>query len=357
MRLVRRRRKGSAPRGWLLTAVGVAVSVVLAAQAAAGPPSAAISVEKHIPYVDGGSLNQTVDVYREDGTGQGAGGGRPAIILVHGGGFAGGSPDDLSAQARYAAQQGFVAFNLDYRTTSVLGTSGDAWPAEYEDVSAGVDWVYAHASEYGADPQKIAMLGSSAGGTLAARTAADQGTRVKALALWSSPTDLASLVPGPSGIPPACGGNNQCSTFWHGPWITNLLGCTPDWCPDRYADASPITHAEVMPSTFVANATAEIVPLGQATSMGEALRANDVTAKVEIVSGARHGHTFTDDVWNEMMPFLAAALDVPEPEPIDFGDSLFDVGWTMVAIVLAVVSVIVAVIMRIASDRDRGRAL
>jgi acetyl esterase/lipase len=331
----------------------VASAVFMGAVAAAAPTDAqssgSIAVEKHIPYVPDGAPNQTVDVYREAGDQAD----RPAIVMVHGGGWHGGGADDLSRQARFAAQQGWVAFNLDYRTTMTLGTNGEAWPAEVDDVKAGLAWVRAHAQEYGADPSKLSVLGSSAGGTLAALASADPFARVTAMALWSAPTELASLVPDPSGVPPGCGENTQCIDFWRNPWVTNLLGCRPEACPDTYRDASPLSHAATMPPAYVANATAEIVPLPQAEELASSLERSNVTHELEAVPGARHATTFTESVWNDTMTFLAGELGVAEPQPIDFDESPFDFGLGSAVILLAAVVIVVAVIARITTDRRR----
>ena len=107
--------------GRLVVALSLAGVVVVAlATAAAGGQAEEILVDQGIPYVVGAVPQQTVDVYRRAGSAVD----RPALAMVHGGGFAGGSPDDLARQAQLAAQQGWVVFNLDYRTTSVLGTDG-----------------------------------------------------------------------------------------------------------------------------------------------------------------------------------------------------------------------------------------
>jgi len=310
-----------------------------------------IDIDKHVPYVDGGSPNQTVDIYRQDGDATG----RPAIVMVHGGGFAGGSPDDLSRAARLAAEQGWVTFNLDYRATSQLGTDGQAWPTELEDVQTGVRWVAAHAREYGADPDRMAMLGASAGGTLAGLAAADTAAGIGALALWSAPTDLASLVPDASGVPPACGSNQQCLEFWRNPWVTNLFGCAPDVCPADYEAASLLAHATTLPASFVANATEEIVPLDQAVQLEAAVRGVGTTATLETVSGSRHAQTYLESVWNETMTFLAEGIGVDAPDPIDFGDPLIEPGWATAAVLVAVVGIGAVVVARIRNDRSRRR--
>ena len=67
--------------------------------------------------------------------------------------------------------------------------------------------------------------------------------------------------------------------------------------------------------------------------------------------GARHATVFTDPVWNDTMPFLANALGVPEPEPIDFEDSPFGFGLASLVIFLAAIGIIVAVVARVLADR------
>jgi acetyl esterase/lipase len=310
-----------------------------------------IDIDKHVPYLVGATPNQTVDIYRRAGEATG----RPAIVMVHGGGFAGGSPDDLSRAARLAAEQGWVTFNLDYRATSQLGTDGQAWPAELDDVRAGVQWVQAHAHEYGADPARLSILGASAGGTLAGLAAADRTTDIGAAALWSAPTDLAALVPDATGVPPACGDNIQCVEFWRNPWVTNLFGCTPEQCPDKYATASLVDQGSALPPSFLANATEEIVPLDQAERLGSAVLAAGSSTQIETVIGSRHAQTYLESVWNETMAFLAEAIGVDPPEPIDFDDGILDPRLLTAAVLALVVGAVVAVALSAAArDRSRG---
>ncbi len=177
------------------------------------------------------------------------------------------------------------------------------------------------------------------------------------VALWSAPTDLATLVPDESGVPPACGNNTQCLEFWRNPWVTNMFGCTPDVCPANYQDASLVNQAESLPPSFISNATEEIVPVDQAHRLDSAVRAAGTTTELQIIAGARHAQTYTESVWNDTMPFLAKGVGAPEPDAIDFADSPFEFGWASVAILVAVVGIVVAVVARIASDRSRGRVL
>lgn len=87
----------------------------------------------------------------------------PAVIFVHGGAFVKGnrnkSPQIYSNILRYFASQGIVGINIGYRLAD------DAkWPGATEDVAAAVAHVRAHADSYGIDPDRIFLMGHSAGG-------------------------------------------------------------------------------------------------------------------------------------------------------------------------------------------------
>ncbi len=94
---------------------------------------------------------------------------KPAIMVIHGGAFAGGKPRDLEGVARYFAERGFAAFSISYR---LLGDNppGDRLAA-YADARSAVRWVRAHAKEFGIDPGRIAAIGHSAGAIIALQIA------------------------------------------------------------------------------------------------------------------------------------------------------------------------------------------
>lgn len=88
---------------------------------------------------------------------------RPAIVIVHGGGWSAGDKRDAvyTNLLVYYAMKGYVTFSVNYRLTQ------DAeFPACIEDVERSVAWIRAHASEYGVDSLRIGSYGHSAGGHL-----------------------------------------------------------------------------------------------------------------------------------------------------------------------------------------------
>jgi acetyl esterase len=89
----------------------------------------------------------------------------PAIVCIHGGGWMGGSPQLFFPHSRYFASRGMVTFSISYRLTTIEGvTPGDC----IEDCKSAVRYIRKNADRLGIDPKRIAILGDSAGGHLAA---------------------------------------------------------------------------------------------------------------------------------------------------------------------------------------------
>ncbi len=86
---------------------------------------------------------------------------RPAVLLIHGGGFRGGNRQSYLPTAIKLAQRGYVAATASYRLSP-----RNQFPAAVEDVKAAVRYLRANASKYNIDPNHIGTMGGSAGGTL-----------------------------------------------------------------------------------------------------------------------------------------------------------------------------------------------
>ncbi len=124
-----------------------------AALAAALPP---LAVDR--PYGD--DPRQRLDLYRATAdTAQPL----PVLLFVHGGGFVRGekaSPDHPynAHVGRWAARHGMIGAVMNYRLAP-----DHVWPAGGEDVGAAIDWLRAHAGSYGGDPDRLVVMGTSAG--------------------------------------------------------------------------------------------------------------------------------------------------------------------------------------------------
>lgn len=111
---------------------------------------------------------------------------RPAVILIHGGGWSSGDKKDMAFLTEPLSEAGFVWFSINYRLAPAY-----RWPACLDDVKTAIRWVKAHAQEYKTDASRIGLIGYSAGGHLACMAAvtADEQTRVQAVAGIAPPTD------------------------------------------------------------------------------------------------------------------------------------------------------------------------
>ncbi len=119
---------------------------------------------------------------------------RPAVVFFFGGGWTSGRVTQFEPQAKYLAQRGLVAARADYRVRSRHGTTPDKC---VEDAKSAVRWVRVNAARLGVDRQRIVASGGSAGGHIAACTAAVPGLEAAGedLAISSRPNLLVLFNP------------------------------------------------------------------------------------------------------------------------------------------------------------------
>jgi acetyl esterase/lipase len=129
---------------------------------------------------------------------------RTAVIMLPGGGWQVGDRSMLYSIAEHMAKKGFTAMPTQYRLTGVA-----PWPAQRDDVLTAIDWVRNNAAELDIDPERIVLIGYSAGAHLSLITARE--AKAAAVVAFFSPsrlsftptgTDLdASMLLGPNGDP------------------------------------------------------------------------------------------------------------------------------------------------------------
>lgn len=135
-------------------------------------PAMAQTLPTHpdLVYAAVGGQPLRLDLYLPEGTGQS----RPLLVWIHGGGWSGGSRFPAPAHARRMLNFGVAVASISYRLTSQAGQWGTEpviFPAQIHDSKAAIRWLRAHAADYGLDPNRFAVWGSSAGGHLAALVA------------------------------------------------------------------------------------------------------------------------------------------------------------------------------------------
>ncbi|NKI31820.1 alpha/beta hydrolase [Croceivirga thetidis] len=148
-----------------------------------------VSVTENIEYARGlshTSINSaettSVPLYLDAYTPVDAGPNRPILMLIHGGGFIGGSKQGVMASlAQYFAERGWVVFSIAYRLQADLGTIPQEWEAygdlvdaefldqffaiypAHRDAKAAMRWIVANAASYDINLDYITVGGGSAG--------------------------------------------------------------------------------------------------------------------------------------------------------------------------------------------------
>lgn len=97
----------------------------------------------------------------------------PAIVFVTGGGFINANKDSGIQERMALAEAGYVVASVEYRVAPTV-----KFPAPVEDVKAAIRYLKANAEKFNIDPERIGIMGESAGGYLTAMVGTTNGSRV-----------------------------------------------------------------------------------------------------------------------------------------------------------------------------------
>jgi acetyl esterase/lipase len=127
----------------------------------AAAPRTGVTITRDQSY--GPDPRHQLDVFQPDGKT-----GAPVVVFIHGGAYVRGNKD-LNAEIYgniplWFARQGMLGINATYRLAP-QGTTAGTWPSGAQDVGAIVTWVKENAARFGGDPNRIYLIGHSAGAT------------------------------------------------------------------------------------------------------------------------------------------------------------------------------------------------
>jgi arylformamidase len=116
----------------------------------------------------------SLDVYQPASTGKCTK--KPIVVWVHGGGWATGDKAEyMQDKIPLFNNAGYVFASVNYRLTDKTDPPNfhPQWPVHDQDAADAVAWIIHHASEFGGDPHRVALLGHSAGGGIVAAITTD----------------------------------------------------------------------------------------------------------------------------------------------------------------------------------------
>jgi acetyl esterase/lipase len=247
---------------------------------AASMENAPIVTQPDVTYGTVGGHPLLLDIYQPAASASGL---RPAVILIHGGGWTSFDKTTMHGMATFLARSGFVAFSVDYR---LMHGAENLWPIQLDDVQHAVRWIRANAAKYGVDPDHIGAFGHSSGAQLAALLGMEEAreTSDPVLAKYSSKVQAVVDVDGPTDF--TTHGDSDGDIF-----LTAFFGGDYVHHPAVWQDASPVFHVSRNSSPFliVHGTHDEYVPITQAQELADKLKQAGVPVKFVKIDDV---HTF-----------------------------------------------------------------
>lgn len=239
-------------------------------------PSRRASGIKMRSYAYGRHPHQRMDVWWHP-----TGRPRPAIFLVHGGWWSGGSRLALTSLSRSYARLGYTVVNVDYRLSGVA-----SWPAQRNDVITAIELVRKHARRFNTDANRYVVLGFSAGGHIAASVGTYGNGR-------PGLRGVVGISPVVSPLTAYSDGEDLFATAQQrrlrDAAVQLAGGCTPTECPDTWSSMEPAFHASPGDAPlFTAHSEREFVPPYQSELLKQALGEVGVPMTVKVVPGTGH---------------------------------------------------------------------
>jgi acetyl esterase/lipase len=250
-----------------------------------GPPADGIVERYDIEYGNADGTSLKLDLYSPENLSAPT----PGLVLFYGGGWRQGRKDQLREYAQYFAQHGYVVATPQYR----LKTEGQ-WPKSIQDAKCAVRWMRAHAVENKVDPDRIGVMGNSAGAYLALMVGYTPGIdRFEGDSGWSEESSAAQAVVdiyGPVDFTePERRDHDLVVKYMNGFYEDNV---------ERFEAASPIRYVdEDSPPTCVIHGTVDmLVPVHQSDWLVEALQEHNVPHLYSRIDGWPHAMDIARDV-------------------------------------------------------------
>lgn len=258
-----------------------------------------IDAQLDLTYATYGDRKLILDLF----TPKDADGSKPAIVVVHGGGWLNGDKTKFRALAIELASRGYVTAAIEYR----LG--GEAlFPAGIHDCNAAVRYLRAHAEKYDIDPQRIGAVGGSAGGHLVGLMAtgwrneqlqgdggwSDQTSKLQAAIVMAGPMEMTtgSVAERSITVP-----NQSNSNKW--------LGKNVEEAPELYALADAHLQISKYSSPILFMVGEHDNPQRNQPSRDK-LKENGVWTGLKVYDDGKHG------CWNQLPWFNEMVDDMDE---------------------------------------------
>ncbi|MCQ2380420.1 MAG: alpha/beta hydrolase [Victivallaceae bacterium] len=255
----------------------LSAAAIFAAQSGAAESGYTYKKFTDVPYL-GEGREEKMDMYLPEGTGKL----RPAVVVIHGGSWHHGSKSTVRENniCGNLASHGYVAVSIDYLLSRDASPS---WPTNLMDCKNAVRFLRANAEKYAIDPDRIGLLGASAGAHLAA--------------LVVMTRDVPELEP----TSPYHGISDRvsCCVNFYGPMdfyaterklrdSVKLMSGKENYEGEKYFSPLELASKDCCPFLSIHGKADTTVECEQAISFDAALRKHEVESKLILLDGVGH---------------------------------------------------------------------
>jgi acetyl esterase/lipase len=258
-------------------------------QPAAITPLVETEVRKAVEYVKHDGVSLTGDLYVPKAAGK-----YPVIVAVHGGGWQAGNSGNYASWGSWLSARGYALFAINYRLSK---PKEKTYPQAVHDLRAAIQFVKARATDLKIDPERIALMGDSAGAHLVSLVALGGDSATFSGAYKDDPH--ASVSTKVKAVVGAYGVYDMVQQYNHDVLhrpqdsiVGKFIGVPPWENRKLYFDASPMNYAESGnrgPSFFLAYGTEDdIVDRAQSDAFLIALKQAGFYARHAVLQGYGH---------------------------------------------------------------------
>jgi acetyl esterase/lipase len=253
---------------------------------------AGVRMERDLAYVPEGDEAQRLDLYLPESVPERP---LPLIVHIHGGGWIGGSK--FPCPLLHLVGRGYAVASIEYRFSQKA-----KFPAQIQDCQAALRWLRAHSDEYHLNPDKVGVVGGSAGGHLSALVGMaggkqafpkigghdDVSDRVTCVCNIYGPANFATVM---QQAEDDANIRNVFPFNMPGDPYSGLIGVSLNSDRDKTNAVSPVHYASRdNPPMLILHGTHDaLVPYAQSVELAKVLKAQGVEVWLQTLPGSGHG--------------------------------------------------------------------
>lgn len=223
----------------------------------------------------------------------------PAVVLIHGGGWKSGNKNQMHLMAQEIASKGYSCFSVEYRLSPEA-----KYPSAIFDVKNAIKYIKKNANKFNVNPNKIAVLGCSSGGQIAAlvgttnnNSAFEDGNGLNQNSNVQAIVDIDGIL----AFKHPESEEGKVASLW--------LGATYEEKPDVWKQASALTHVNKnTPPILFINSDMPRFHAGR-DDMIAVLNQYKIHNEVKNIHNSPHSFWFFDPWFNPMIDYTVQFLD------------------------------------------------